>query len=46
MVLIQGDGVNYVKTSDTRIQLLESLDTYKSGDTFGYSTKLFIWLQD
>jgi hypothetical protein len=42
--IIQGDGVNYVKTSDTRIQLLESLDTYKSGDTFGCSTKLFIWL--
>ena len=33
--IIQGDGVNYVKTSDTRIQLLESPDTYKSGDTFG-----------
>lgn len=33
--VIQGDGVNYVKTSDTRIQLLESPDTYKSGDTFG-----------
>lgn len=33
--VIQGDGVSYVKTSDTRIQLLESPDTYKSGDTFG-----------
>ena len=33
--VIQGDGVSYVKTSDTRIQLLASPDTYKSGDTFG-----------
>ena len=32
----QGDGTSggYIKTSDTRIQLLDSLDTYQSGDTF------------
>jgi hypothetical protein len=37
-------GSGYVKTSDTRIQLLSSLDSYKSGDTFAVFYKTIYML--
>ena len=41
----QGEGQSgYTKVSDTRIQLLSSLDTYKSGDTFALFYKTIYML--
>ena len=43
--ITQGDGMSgYTKVSDTRIQLLSSLDSYKSGDTFAVFYKTIYML--